>query len=231
MPVLSKYDFQQYFASNLQYGSDSEWPRETVIIFSAEWDIEHEGFHNKGNEDWQVVKNLPKDKKEIAIHAEEFILKHLQEKLYTYHSYKYLNFESREDTYKRNLHKLNDASGFLNLKMYASYSPCGNCSKLILDFVNNFSDNIDVHVEIIFDTFYLHYKVENWLGLTELCNQGLTNSNPTIQLKTLSGSNLAGTWTIFLEDMGVKGEITTKKWKKITTKKGRHEREDLDFYM
>jgi len=173
MPVLSKYDFEKYFANNLSYGSYGQWQRETVIIFSAKWDIEWEGFHNKGKEDWQVVKNLPKAKEELeeAMHAEEFILKHLQEKLYAYHSYKYLNFESRKrdrkDKFKRNLHKLQDASGFFNLKMYASYSPCCNCSQLILNFVNSFCPSIDVDVEIIFDTFYQHRDEENWLGLLQ----------------------------------------------------------------
>jgi len=121
MPVLSKYDFEKYFASNSRYGDYTAcWNRETVIIFSAEWDIEWNGFYNKGKEDWQVVKNLPRSLSEEGtekpMHAEEFILKHLQEKLYAYRSYKYMNFDSREDEFKRNLHKVNAASGFFTLK-------------------------------------------------------------------------------------------------------------------
>jgi len=48
MPVLSKNDFNKHFANNCQYGITSDpWPNETVIVYSAEWDIIYDGYHSK----------------------------------------------------------------------------------------------------------------------------------------------------------------------------------------
>jgi len=166
------------------------------------------------------------------MHAEEFILKHLQEKLYAYRSYKYMNFDSREDEFKRNLHKVKAASGFFNLKMYASYSPCSDCSQKLLDFVNSFSGDVDVCVENIFDTFYKHQDENHWLGLVKLCDDKQRNTlNHEIQLKTLNRICDPNTWTMFLQDMGVKGTNTTEMWRNIITKPGRQKREELDDYV
>jgi len=114
--------------------------------------------------------------------------------------------------------------------MYASYSPCSGCSEQLLHFVNSFCEDVDVCVEIIFDTFYKHRDQNHWLGLVKLCDGKQRKRCHKIQLKSLhlNHGTDPNTWTMFLQDMGIKGSNTTEMWGNIITKPGRQEREELD---
>jgi len=127
--------------------------------------------------------------------------------------------------------KVKDVSGFFNLKMFASYSPCSNCSKELLRFVNNFNTSIKVNVDIIFDTFYLHQNYANWLGLASLCDRRQTKNEHHINLQTLCGTRNQpdSTWSMFFQEMKVEETDIGEMWDKINETE-RQKREDLDKY-
>lgn len=220
MPVLSIEDYKRNFVNVNKYGISSSdgWPRQTLVVYKCEWDIECDRHFNKGQIPWSVIKN------EEDCHAETYLLNSLREKLKTYHSFRYENFQNQQDEFKKNLHTKNDTLGHFFLNIYLSYSPCGDCADQLITFAKEFHDQLDVQINISFSTFYKHTKPSNWVGLLRLRNFDIRRE-VRIFLSILNG---AESWEKFFKEMEVKGTKTLSKWKEIATTSLRREREAED---
>ncbi|XP_052283316.1 uncharacterized protein LOC127880122 [Dreissena polymorpha] len=226
MPVLSIEDYKRNFVHVNKYGRSSSdgLPRQTLVVYKCEWDIECDRHFNKGQIPWSVIKN------EEDCHAETYLLNSLREKLKTYHSFRYENFQNQQDELKKNLHvhTENDRSikplGHFFLNIYLSYSPCGDCADQLITFANEFHDQLDVQINISFSTFYEHTKPSNYVGLLRLRNP-IIRGEDRICMSILNG---ADSWEKFFKEMEVKGTKTLSKWKEIATTSLRHEREKDD---
>ena len=86
MPVLSIEEYKRNFVNVNRYGksgvSSDGWPRQTLVVYKCEWDIECDSHFNKGQIPWSVIRN------EEDCHAETYLLNSLREKLKTYHSFR-----------------------------------------------------------------------------------------------------------------------------------------------
>ncbi|KAH3819785.1 uncharacterized protein LOC127881683 [Dreissena polymorpha] len=153
----------------------------------------------------------------------------MREKLKTYHSYRYENFQNQHDEFKKNLHTERNRQpvGYFFLHVYLSYSPCGKCAGQLINFAREFHGQLDVKINISFSTFYKHNKPSIWAGLLGLSNNAkgeLRNEN-RICMPILNGEESCEK---FFQDIEVKGTVTLSKWRYMATTDERQEREAED---
>ncbi|KAH3822310.1 hypothetical protein DPMN_124086, partial [Dreissena polymorpha] len=225
MPVLSILDYKDYFAHTCKYGKFTDnWPQATILVYKCEWDIECKGHFNKGQIPWSVIRN------EEECHVEECLLNSLREKLKTYHSFRYENFQNDVDGFKKNLHMKNNfvkpelkPVGYFSLRIYLSYSPCGKCADRLIAFKKEFHRELDVEISISFSNFYMHKERSNWAGLLKLRYYFRVAEGEAENFTILKGEER---WEKFFQEMEVKGTETLSKWREIATKRRERETED-----